>query len=102
MLKFRVKWPLQITDILFSISVVYIKEELKDAALDVKIEPAVNSPLVKEEFVSVPAMNMLPNEGDDSTKDLIVEKQNQIIIANYSMIKSVMKEEPLQDDLVSE
>ena len=87
--------------IFYLISVVYIKEELEDAAFEVKIEPAVNSSLVKEELdgaafdeENTPAMNLLLNKEDDSAKDLIVEKQNQIN-------EFVMKEQSTQDELVS-
>ena len=86
----------------------FIKEEFDDAEFDAKIEPAMNSSLIKEEFDDAefdakiePVMNLLLNEEDDSSKDLIVEKQKQIIGVNYSMNELVMKEGPLQDDLVS-
>ena len=64
------------TQVMFlSISVVYIKEEPKDAASLVKIDPEMK-PLV------------VPKNGFDET--------------NYSMEGIVIKEEPLQDYLVSE
>ena len=92
---------------IFSISVVYIKEELEDPAFEVKIEPALNSSLVKEELdgaalheANALSINLLLKE-DISAKDLIIEKQNQMNRTNYSMNESVVKEEPLQDDLVS-
>ena len=59
----------------FSISVVYIKEEPKDAEYLVKIKPEMK-PLV------------VPKDGFNET--------------NYSMEEIDIKEEPLQDDLVSE
>ena len=59
----------------FSISVVYLKEELKDAEYLVQIEPEM--------------------------KPLVVPK-NGFKGANYSMDEIDIKEEPLQDDLVSE
>ena len=68
----------------------------------------MNSSLVKEELdgaafdeENAPAMNLLLNKEDDSAKDLIVEKQNQIIRANFSMNESILKEELFQDELVS-
>ena len=60
---------------LFSISVVDIKEELEDAAPRVKIEPEMKPLLITEKGFN----------GD-----------------NYSMDEIVIKEEPLQDNLVSE
>ena len=57
----------------FSISVVYIKEELKDSESLVKIEP----------------------------EPLVVTK-NGVNGTNYCMDEIDIKEEPLQDDLVSE
>ena len=71
---------------LLSLPVVYIKEELKDAAFDVTIKPAVNSFVKKE---------------DGFSGALIVEKQNQIIGANDSMDELVIKEEPQHVDAVS-
>ena len=59
----------------FSISVVYIKEEPKDAASEVKIELEMKPSVVTE-------------KGLKGT--------------NYSMDVIDIKEEPLQDDLVSE
>ena len=59
----------------FSISVVYIKEEPEDATSHVKIEPEM--------------------------KPLVVTK-NCFNGANYSREDIYMKEEPLQDDFVSE
>ena len=64
----------------FSVSVVYIKEEHKDAAFD--------------------ELNSLLNE-DYSNEDFNIEKQSQSIGPNCSMDKFVLKEEPLQDDFVS-
>ena len=59
----------------FSISVVYIKEELEDAAPHVKIENEMNPLLITEKGFNG---------------------------ANYSMDEIDIKEEPLQDHLVSE
>ena len=70
----------------FFISVVYIKEELHDAAFDVKIEPVMNSYVQEDEF-SV-ALN--------------VEKYNKHIGTNKSPKGLAVKELPSQDDLVSE
>ena len=68
----------------------------------------MNSSLVKEELdgaaldeENAPVMNLLLYKEDDSAKDLIVEKQNQIIRVNYSPNVSVMKAQSIQDQLVS-
>ena len=60
---------------LFSVSVVDIKEELEDAAPHVKIDPEMKPLLITEKGFNG---------------------------ANYSMDEIDIKEEPLQDDLVSE
>ena len=59
----------------FTISVVYIKEEPDDASSSVKIEPKMGPVAVTE---------------------------NGINGTNYSMVGIGIKEEPIQDDLVSE
>ena len=87
---------------------MYIKEEFDAASVDLKIEPAVNLPLIKEELSGPavdlqinPLVNLLLNTEDDSIKDCTVEKQNQITAANYSTYELVIKEDPPQDYLVS-
>ena len=67
----------------FYISVVYVKDEPTDDSLDLKIEPA-RDPFVRKE---------------DGFR--IVEKQNQIIAANNTVDELVTKDEP-QDELVRE
>ena len=67
-------------------SVVWIKDELDDAVLDVKILPVVN-PF----FIKVNGFNVALN----------VKEEIEIIDRNGSMEEIDIKEEPLQDDLVS-
>lgn len=67
------------------ISVVYIKDEPEDTAFDVRSEPALNSFL---------------NENDNSNVASIIENYKKFE-ANDSMDKLDIKEEPLQDDVVS-
>ena len=64
------------TNLFLSISVVFIKEEPADAASSVKIEPEM--------------------------KPLVVPENNCFNGPNYSTDEIDIKEEPLQDDLVSE
>ena len=61
-------------------------KELDDAAFEVKIETDVNTLLIKV---------------DGFNGSLITKKENQIIDRNCSMEEIVIKEEPLQDNLVS-
>ena len=68
----------------FLISVVYIKEELQDVAIDVKLEPDVDSFLKKE---------------DGNNEALTVKGHSQSTGTNYSMDKLVIKDEPQQDNL---
>ena len=68
------------------ISVASIKGELGDAAFDVKIKPDLSP---------------LPLKVDGFTGALIAKKKYNIIDRNSSMDKIDIKEEPLQDDLVS-
>ena len=70
---------------IFSVSVVYIKEEPEDAAFVVKIEPDINSMLVKQEDLNEP---------------MTIEK-NKIIGCNASNQELVMEENPLQLEFVS-
>lgn len=67
----------------FFISVVYIKNEVEDAAFDVKFQPA----------------KLLGK--DDSIKPFIIEKQNQIIGPADCMNELDIKDKPLPDDEVS-
>ena len=70
-----VNFKMRFNNFFYSISVVYIKEELEDAAPHVKIE--------------------------NEMKPLIIT-ENGFNGANYSMDEIDIKEEPLQDYLVSE
>ena len=65
---------------------MWIKEELDDAEFDVKIVPVVNPYLIKV-------------NGFNGAQ--IVKEEIEIIDRNGSMEETDIKEEPLQDDLVS-
>ena len=77
---------LAIKQILLTISVAYIKEEIDDAAFVVKIESDGSPLLIKM---------------DGFNGSLITKKENQIIERNCTMEEIDIKEEPLQDYLVS-
>ena len=68
------------------ISVACIKQELDDAAFDVRIEPNEDPLLIKVDGVN---------------GSLFSKKQNQITERNGSIEEIYIKEEPPQDDLVS-
>ena len=46
-------------------------------------------------------LNLLPIKKDNSNEDLAIEKQNKITGTNILKDKFVIKEEPVQEDLVS-
>ena len=71
--------------IFFLISAVFIKEGL-DNAFNVQNEPDINSLLFKQDCLN---------------KVIINKKKNQIIETDYSINEFDIKEDPLQDDVVS-
>ena len=81
-----------------SISVVYIKEELDNAAFDIIVEPAMNLSFIKEELddavfdVSIePARNSFIKKGGGGNETPIVEKQNQTTGANDLVDKLIIR-----------
>ena len=98
----------------FDMNSLFMKEEPNNGAFDdmnslIKEGPNdiafidMNSSLIKKEpnNATFDDMNLSVIKEDNSSKVLILEKQNQIIGTNISKDKFVIKEEPVEDEMVS-